>query len=38
MRRNWRLIRVNLIVLLWPIMPRRWRVWAFMNDDMPEGE
>lgn len=24
---------VNTILKLWPIMPRRARLWAFMNDD-----
>ena len=23
---------VNLILFLWPVMPLRARVWAFMND------
>jgi len=34
--RRWRLFRVWLVVTLWRIMPRRARVWAFVNDDMPE--
>ena len=25
-------VRVWLVVKLWPIMPRRARVWAFLND------
>ncbi len=25
-------LRVSLIVNLWPIMPRRLRLWAMMND------
>lgn len=29
MRRQW---RVDLIVALWPIMPMRWKAWAFLND------
>ena len=29
-----RLTLVAIIVKLWPVMPRRARLWAFMNDDM----
>jgi hypothetical protein len=28
----WRQKLVNFIIILWPVMPLRARVWAFMND------
>lgn len=31
---NFRQIAVDLIVRLWPIMPDRLRLWAFLNDEM----
>ena len=33
----WRLKRVAFIVWAWKGMPLRWKTWAFLNDDMPEG-
>jgi len=27
---------VDFIVWAWPVMPRRFRLWAFLNDDMDE--
>lgn len=36
MPRVLRLFLVGAVVHLWPIMPRRARLWAFLNDDMPE--
>jgi hypothetical protein len=32
MNPKWRQRLVDLIVALWPIMPNRARIWAFMND------
>ena len=29
---------VDLIVKWWPVMPRRLKVWAFLNDRMEEEE
>jgi hypothetical protein len=26
-------MRVKIILALWPVMPRRLRLWAFMNDE-----
>lgn len=26
--------RVAVIIRLWRIMPRRWRLWAFLHDDV----
>ena len=31
-----RLFFVWLVVKLWWVMPRRAKLWAFMNDDMPD--
>lgn len=32
LNKRWRQRLVDLIVFLWPIMPTRAKVWAFMND------
>jgi hypothetical protein len=29
---------VTVIVMLWPVMPRRARLWAFMNENNRERE
>lgn len=31
-----RLFLIATVLKLWPVMPRRAKVWAFMNDDMPD--
>ncbi len=31
-RYYWRQLIVDGVIKLWPIMPRRLRLWAFMND------
>lgn len=33
MRLAFKRLLVRLIVRLWPVMPRRARLWAFLNDD-----
>jgi hypothetical protein len=33
-----RLALVAFILRAWPVMPLRVKLWAFMNDDMPEHE
>ena len=38
MKHRLRLFLVNTICKLWPIMPRRLRLWAFLHDDMPDSE
>ena len=27
---------VDVIITFWPIMPRRLRLWAFLNDTFPD--